>query len=94
MIAERGGQQAVIQCKLYQSPVGNKAVQEAFAAMSHYSTDLAAVTTSSGFTPSAQRLSATTGVILVLHSEIDRVDELMVGSGPAREPVRIEVSNT
>jgi restriction system protein len=94
VIAERGGQQAVIQCKLYQSPVGNKAVQEAFAAMSHYSAAFAAVITSSGFTPSARRLSATTGVVLVLHSEIDRFDELMVGSGPARERVRIEVSNT
>jgi restriction system protein len=29
-IAERSGRRAVIQCKLYQSPVGNKAVQEAF----------------------------------------------------------------
>jgi hypothetical protein len=30
------------------------------------------VITSSGFTPSAQRLSATTGVVLLLHSEVDR----------------------
>ncbi len=92
-MVERGVRQAVIQCKLYQSRVGNKAVQEAFAAMSHYSAGLAAVITSSGFTPSARCLSATTGVVLVLHSEIDRFDELMVGSGPAREPVRIEVSH-
>jgi restriction system protein len=91
VIAERGGRRAVIQCKLYQSPVGNKAVQEAYAAMTHYSADLAAVVTSSGFTPSARRLSATTGVVLVLHSEIDRFDELLAAGGPAREIVRFEL---
>jgi restriction system protein len=80
----------VIQCKLYQSPVGNKAVQEAFAAMMHYSADSAAVITSSGFTPSARHLSATTGVILILHSEIDRFDELLIEGGPAKkEPVLV-----
>jgi restriction system protein len=94
VIAERGGQRAVIQCKLYQSPVGNKAVQEAYAAMTHYSADVAAVITSSGFTPSARRLSATTGVVLLLHSEVDRFDELLAGGRAAREPVRIEMSNT
>ena len=65
----------VIQCQLYQSPVGNKAVQEVYAAMTHYSADVAAVITSSGFTPSAGRLSITIGVILVMHSEIDHRDE-------------------
>ncbi len=94
VIAERSGRRAVIQCKLYQSPVGNKAVQEAFAAMRHYSADVAAVITSSGFTPSARRLSATTGVVLLLHSEVDRFDELLAGGRAARQPVRIEVSNT
>src|SRR4051794_5402514 len=59
----------VIQCKLYQSPVGNKAVQEAHAARSRYAADIAAVVTSRDFTPAARRLSATTGVLLVLHSE-------------------------
>ena len=90
VIAERGGRRVVIQCKLYQSPVGNKAVQEAFAAMMHYSADSAAVITSSGFTPSARHLSATTGVILILHSEIDCFDELLIEGGPAKkEPVLV-----
>ena len=61
VIAERDGGRVVIQCKLYQSPVGNKAVQEAYAAMTHYSADVAAVITNSGFTPSARRLSAASG---------------------------------
>ncbi len=58
MLAKRGGQRAVIRYKLYKSAVGTKAVQEAYAAMIHYSADDAAVTTSSGFTPLARRLSA------------------------------------
>ena len=88
VIADRGGRRAVIQCKLYQSPVGNKAVQEAYAAMTHYSADVAAVITSSGFTPSVRRLSATTGVALILHSEVDRFDEQLEEGGPVRDLVR------
>ena len=85
MLAERGGQRAVIRYKLYQSAVGNTAVQEAYAAMTHHSADLAAVITSSGFKPSAWRHSATTGVVLVLHSEIDGFDEMLAGRGPGQE---------
>ena len=61
-------------------------VQEAYVAMTHYSADDATVITSSGFTPSARRLSATTGVVLLLHSKVDRFDELLSAAGRAREP--------
>ena len=50
--------------------------------------------TSSGFTPSAQSLSAATGVVLLLHSEVDRFDELLAAGSRVREPVRVEVSDT
>ncbi len=75
-------------------PVGNKAVQEAFAAMTHYSADVAAVITSSGFKTSARRHSATTGVVLLLHPEVDRFDELLAAGDRAREPARVQVSET
>ena len=61
--------------------------------MTHYSAEYAAVITSSGFTPSARRLSATTGVVLVLHSEVDRFDELLAAGGRARKPAPVEVSD-
>jgi restriction system protein len=77
VIAERGRLRAVIQCKLYQSPVGNKAVQEAHAARAHHGADIAAVVASSSFTPSAKHLASTTGVLLLLHSEMDRFDDLV-----------------
>jgi hypothetical protein len=62
--------------------------------MTHYSADVAGVITSSGFTPSARRLSATTGVVLVLHSEIDRFNELLAVGSRAPEPVRLDVRGT
>jgi restriction system protein len=86
VVAERGGQRAAAQCKLYQSPVGNKAAQEAYAAMTHYSADMAAVITSSGITPSARRISAMTGAILLLHWEVDPFDELLAAGGRACQP--------
>ncbi len=58
--------------------------------MTHYSAEYAAVITSSGFTPSARRLSATTGVVLVLHSEVDRFDELLAAGGRARNLPRLK----
>ena len=54
--------------------------------MTHYLADDATVITSSGFTPSARRLSVPTGVVVLLHSEVDRFDELLAAGGRAREP--------
>lgn len=70
VIAERRGQKIVVQCKLYSQPVGNKAVQEAFAAKQHQGADMALVATNADFTPSARQLASTTGVILVHHSQL------------------------
>lgn len=62
------GLSAVIQAKLYNGKVGNKAIQEAFSARQFYGTGLAIVVANSGFTKSASSLSERTGV-LVLHEE-------------------------
>ena len=64
VIAEKGRTRLVLQCKLYNSPVGNKAVQEAFAAQRHYQANASAVVTNARFTASAMALAATTGVQL------------------------------
>lgn len=65
VIAERNGQRAIIQCKLYTAPVGNKAVQEVYAAKSHDNGTIAAVVSTSGYTSSAKALAASTGVLLL-----------------------------
>lgn len=68
---------AILQCKLYSSPVGNAAVQEVFSAKQHYYADMAAVVTNQSFTRSAKELSNTTGVILLHHDDLSDFDNLI-----------------
>lgn len=83
VIATKGGLRLVIQCKLYASPVGNKAVQEAFAAKSHYGATHAAVVTNASFTPSAKRLGSSTGVLLLHADDLLNVGKWIERSGTA-----------
>ena len=66
----KGGERTVIQAKLYSQPVGNKAVQEAIAARSHFGCARCAVVTNNTFTPSAQELAATSDVDLVDRAQL------------------------
>lgn len=75
IIAEKDGLRVAVQCKLYARPVGNGAVQEAFASKQFYRTNLAAVISNSGFTPSARQLATTTGVVLLSHTEIGLLEK-------------------
>lgn len=54
-----------VQCKRYNSPIGNKAVQEAFTGARHYNADLSVVIGTGGFTRAAQEIANTTNVILL-----------------------------
>ncbi len=64
VIAYSGGKKYGIQCKYYTSPVGNHAVQEAFAGAKYYNCDVAVVMTNTTFTPAAEALAEKTGVLL------------------------------
>ncbi len=70
VIASKNNYRIVLQCKKYSSPVGNKAVQEAFSAKSHIGADYAIVVTNHTYTKSAKELASTTGVILLHHDEL------------------------
>lgn len=70
VIAEKAGKRVGLQCKLYGSPVGNKAVQEAHAGKVYYGVDAVGVLTNAGFTPSASALALVTGVKLFSHHDI------------------------
>ncbi|MEI6234993.1 MAG: restriction endonuclease [Planctomycetota bacterium] len=74
IVAERSGRRAIVQCKLYSSPVGNSAVQEVFAAKEYEDGDLAVVVSNNTFTPSAQALANKNDVLLMHHSELDRLE--------------------
>jgi restriction system protein len=80
IIAEKEDQRVVIQCKFYNGTVGNKAVQEAYAAAAFQDAPYAVVVTNSVFTKSAHQLAHKNGVLLMHHTDLSRL-ELIVTSG-------------
>lgn len=73
VIATKDGVEYGIQCKNYNSPVGNKAVQEAFAGKSYYRCHVAIVLTNSTFSPSAKELAEAIGVSLWDRGELQKL---------------------
>jgi HJR/Mrr/RecB family endonuclease len=67
---------AVIQCKMYASPVGNRAVQEAIAGRAFYKTHLAVVVSTAPYTRSARQLAARTEVLLLHHDQLPNLEKL------------------
>ncbi|MGB7037615.1 MAG: restriction endonuclease, partial [Xanthobacteraceae bacterium] len=77
VIAEKAKRRVVLQCKFYTGTVGNKAVQEAYAAQRHYTANASAVVTNATFSPSAKDLANSTGVLLLHYSDLIRLDRLL-----------------
>ena len=80
VIAEKGGKKLGIQCKLYSSAIGNKAVQEAHAGKAYYSADTVAVLSNASYTSSAKDLAKVTGVELLSHHDIPELYEKLFGN--------------
>lgn len=70
VICDFGDIRAVIQCKLYEQPVGNAAVQEVIAARIFYDANVAAVVTNATFTKSAMQLADKAMVALLHDSQL------------------------
>ena len=70
VVAEKDGKRLGLQCKLYSSKLGNKAVQEAYAGMAYHGVDRVGVISNANFTTSAKDLAASTGVLLLSHHDI------------------------
>lgn len=64
ILAQKNGIKYGIQCKYYSYPVGNKAIQEAYAGADFYDCDVAMVMTNSTFTRQARELADKLGVEL------------------------------
>ncbi|MEE9454070.1 MAG: restriction endonuclease [Paracoccaceae bacterium] len=79
VIAEMNGKKLGIQCKLYSSAVGNKAVQEAHAGKAYYGTDVVGVLSNASYTSSAVDLANVTGVELLSHHDIPDLFEKVFG---------------
>ena len=84
LIADAGGCRVVIQCKFYSKPVGNKAVQEAHAAVGYHAGDRAAVVSNATFTRSARQLAQANGVILMHHDQLADLGRLIRNADPGR----------
>jgi hypothetical protein len=77
VIAEKDRKRIILQCKLHARPVGNKAVQEAAAARAHEAADFAIVVSNNRFTPAAEQLASTNGVLLLHHRDLVTIDSLL-----------------
>lgn len=74
-IAQKGDWRMVVQCKRYAQPVGNKAVQEVYSAVSLYSGNVACVVAPTGFTKQAQQEAHGLSVRLLHHSSLSTFAE-------------------
>ena len=75
VLAEKNNIKIAIQCKQYSKPVGNKAVQEVIAGKNFYNAQYATVVSNAPFTPSARKLAAKCGVILLDVRMLDNLEE-------------------
>ncbi len=77
LIAEAHGRRVVIQCKFHARPIGNKAVQEAFAAVGFHGGDAAVVVSNASFTRSARQLAEANGVFLLHHEQLPDLERMV-----------------
>lgn len=77
IIATKLGKRVVIQCKKYKRPVGNKAVQEIYAATYYYEADFGVVVSNGAYTISAKQLANKLGVHLLHHSQLGDLEKIV-----------------
>ena len=65
LILEKDGEKCAVQAKFYDTPVGNKAIQEVVAAINFYKCDKGIVVTNNSFTKSAIELAKANNVELI-----------------------------
>ncbi len=74
LVVERDGVIVIIQCKYYSQPIGVKAVQEAFSAMTFYNANKAAVVSNQSFTKAARQMAQKNNVMLVHVNELNKLN--------------------
>lgn len=77
IIAERGSNRVVIQCKKYSKPVGVTAVREAAAGREHFDAGFACVVSTGTYTKQAEQLARTNRVELVHYSDLPRLNDIL-----------------
>lgn len=71
IIMQKYGLKYVVQCKLYNQPVGNKAVQEVTSAQAYYNAIGSIVVTNNDYTKSARQLAESQNVWLLHDSQLE-----------------------
>ena len=71
VVASKGKNVLIAQCKKYAKPAGNKAVQEIVAGIKYYNANKAVVIATNGFTKSAEKLAMSHKIVLIHHTEIE-----------------------
>ena len=77
VVASKAGRRVVLQCKLYSSPVGNKAVQEAAAGRVHEQADFGIVVSNNRYTASAEELASTNRVLLLHYRDLPKLEAML-----------------
>ncbi|MCS5706904.1 restriction endonuclease [Synechococcus sp. FGCU-3] len=85
LIAERGEIRICLQCKYYSSKVGNSAVQEASAGCQHYQGTHTGVVSNNSFTKAAISLAETNMVLLLHHTDLKRLEEMLGNESQKRQ---------
>lgn len=78
VVAIKNSVKVGIQCKLYSTNVGNKAVQEIIAAKAYFDFDYGAVITNAGYTRSAKELADKSRVRLLSQFDISEFDRIFL----------------
>ncbi len=73
LVIEKNGVSTIVQCKFYSQPVGVKAVQEAFSAMTFYTASKSAVISNNSFTKAARQMAEKNNVLLLHISELNKL---------------------
>lgn len=73
VLASRDGQRYAIQCKCYNSPVGNHAIEEAYAGAAYYDGRIPVVMTNQGFTNAALQMASKLNVLLWGRNELQKM---------------------
>lgn len=77
VVASKAGRRVVLQCKLYSSPVGNKAVQEVAAGRAHEKADFGIVVSNNRYTAAAEELANTNHVLLLHYRDLPKLEAML-----------------
>ncbi len=94
VLASKRGTKVVLQCKLYTNTVGNKAVQEVFAAKDFSNSNFAAVVSNASYSRGARELALKTGVLLLHYSELRQANLLFGFPADGAPPLQYKLGVT